>query len=132
MNPQLHTDAERDLANLQGSFKVMKHDAGTYTKEAIGTLVKRHNQEVQACYEQFLAANPKLGGALTLNLEANAQGQITGASSDPKAGAQDMAGVAGCVIERAKQWKLPKKINGNGSGVARMKFGYTMSKRAQP
>lgn len=130
MNPTMHTQAEKDMGYLQGSFKTMKHDAGTYDKDAIGALLKRHNQEIQACYEQFLAANPKLGGALTINLEANAQGQITGASSEPKAGLADMAGVAGCVVERAKQWKLPKKINGNGTGTARMKLGYTLSKRA--
>ncbi len=129
MNEQTHQQAEKDMGFLQGSFKTMKHDAGTYDKDAIGALVKRHNQEIQACYEQFLAANPKLGGALTLNLEANAQGQITGASSDPKGGQQDMAGVAACAVEHAKQWKLPKKINGNGTGTARMKFGYTLSKR---
>ncbi|MBV8756353.1 MAG: AgmX/PglI C-terminal domain-containing protein [Deltaproteobacteria bacterium] len=129
MNQATHDQAEKDMGFLQGSFKTMKHDAGTYDKDAIGALIKRHNQEVQACYEQFLAANPKLGGALTINLEANAQGQITGASSEPKAGMQDMAGVAGCVVERAKQWKLPKKINGNGTGTARMKLVYALSKR---
>ena len=129
MNEATHTQAEKDMGYLQGSFKTMKHDAGTYDKDAIGALLKRHNQEVQACYEQYLAANPKLGGALTINLEANAQGQITGASSEPKAGMQDMAGVAGCVVGRAKTWKLPKKVNGNGAGTARMKIGYTLSKR---
>jgi len=129
MNDATHQQAEKDMGYLQGSFKAMKHDAGTYDKDAIGALLKRHNQEVQACYEQFLAANPKLGGALTINLEASAQGQITGASSDPKAGMQDMAGVASCVVERAKTWKLPKKINGTGTGTARMKLVYALSKR---
>jgi tetratricopeptide (TPR) repeat protein len=129
MNEKMHTDAERDMANLQAFFKQMKHDAGKYDKDAIGALIARHNQEVQACYEQFLAANPKLGGALTINLEGNAQGQITGASSDPKGGQADMAGVASCVVERAKAWKLPKKINGNGTGTARMKLVYALSKR---
>jgi len=129
MNQATHVQAEKDMGYLQGSFKAMKHDAGTYDKDAIGALLKRHNQEVQACYEQFLAANPKLGGALTINLEASAQGQITGASSEPKAGMQDMAGVAGCVVEHAKTWKLPKKINGSGTGTARMKLVYALSKR---
>jgi tetratricopeptide (TPR) repeat protein len=130
MNQQTHTQAEKDMGYLQGSFKTMKHDAGTYDKDAIGALIKRHNQEVQACYEQVLSANPKLGGTLTINLEANmAQGQITGASSEPKAGMQDMSAVAGCVVERAKTWKLPQKINGKGTGTARMKLIYNLSKR---
>ena len=129
MNEATHTQAEKDMGFLQGSFKSMKHDAGTYDKDAIGALLKRHNQEIQACYEQVLSANPKLGGTLTINLEANPQGQITGASSEPKAGMQDMSAVAGCVVERAKAWKLPKKVNGNGTGTARMKLIYNLSKR---
>ncbi len=129
MNEQTHTQAEKDMGFLQGSFKAMKAGAGTYDKDAIGALLKRHNQEIQACYEQFLSANPKLGGNLTIDLEANAQGAITGASSDPKAGLQDMAGVAGCVVEHAKTWKLPKKVNGQGTGTARIKLVYQLSKR---
>jgi tetratricopeptide (TPR) repeat protein len=129
MKDATREQATKDLYNLTLSFKTMKHDAGTYDKDAIGALLQRHNQEVQACYEQFLTANPKLGGALTVNLEANAQGAITGASSDPKAGLQDMAGVAGCVVEHVKTWKLPKKINGNGTGTARIKLVYQLSKR---
>ena len=129
MNEQTHTQAEKDQANLLATFKTMKHDAGKYDKDAIGALLKRHNQEIQACYEQVLSANPKLGGTLTLNLEANPQGQITGASSEPKAGMQDMSAVAGCVVERAKAWRLPRKVNGNGTGTARMKLIYNLSKR---
>jgi len=129
MNEQTHQQAEKDMGFLQGSFKAMKAGAGTYDKDAIGALLKRHNQEVQACYEQFLSANPKLGGALTISLEATAQGAITGASSDPKAGLQDMAGVAACVVEHAKTWKLPKKVNGQGTGTARMNLVYQLSKR---
>jgi tetratricopeptide (TPR) repeat protein len=128
MNEQTHTQAEKDQANLLATFKTMKHDAGKYDKDAIGAILKRHNQEVQACYEQVLSANPKLGGTLTINLEANAQGQITGASSEPKAGMQDMSAVAGCVVSRAKTWKLPQKINGKGTGTARMKLIYNLSK----
>jgi tetratricopeptide (TPR) repeat protein len=129
MNEQTHQQAEKDMGYLQGSFKTMKAGAGTYDKDAIGALLKRHNQEVQACYEQFLSANPKLAGALTINLEASSQGAITGASSEPKAGLADMAGVAGCVVEHAKTWKLPKKANGQGAGTARMKLIYQLSKR---
>jgi tetratricopeptide (TPR) repeat protein len=129
MNNNTRTQAQKDKDTLVATFKGMKHDAGKYDKDAIGALLKRHNQEVQACYEQSLSANPKLGGTLTINLEANAQGQITGASSEPKAGMQDMSAVAGCVVERAKAWRLPQKINGKGTGTARMKLIYNLSKR---
>jgi tetratricopeptide (TPR) repeat protein len=129
MNDTTRDQAQKDKVNLDATFRGMKHDAGKYDKDAIGALLKRHNQEVQACYEQVLSANPKLGGNLTINLEANAQGAITGASSEPKAGMQDMSAVAGCVVEHAKTWRLPQKINGKGTGTARMKLIYNLSKR---
>ena len=123
-------EALKDQALLEGSFKAMKHDYGTHDKDAIGALLKRHNQEIQACYEQGLAANPKLGGGLTLMLESDQTGVVKGASTEPKAGLADMSAVAGCVVEHAKTWKLPKRANGNGApGATRIKLGYSLSIR---
>ena len=128
MNDQVRTDAAKDQANLEGTFKVMKAGAGTHDAAAIGALLKRHNQEVQACYEQALSANPKLAGALGVTLESDQTGAIKGVSTEPKAGLQDMAMVAGCTAERAKKWVLPKRANGTGApSTTRIKLGYTLS-----
>jgi tetratricopeptide (TPR) repeat protein len=128
MNDQVRTEASKDQANLEGTFKVMKAGAGTHDAAAIGALLKRHNQEVQACYEQALSANPKLSGALSVTLEADQTGAIKGVSTEPKAGMQDMAMVAGCTAERAKKWILPKRANGTGApSTTRIKLGYTLS-----
>jgi hypothetical protein len=133
MNDKVREEAAKDQANLEGSFKAMKAAYGTHDKGAIGALLGRHNQEVQACYEQGLAANPKLGGSLVVNLESDQTGAIKGATTQPAAGLQDMAMVAGCVAARAKSWNLPKRANGNGApGVTRIKLTYSMSVAKKP
>jgi tetratricopeptide (TPR) repeat protein len=128
MNDHVREEAAKDQANLAATFKGMKAGYGTHDAAAIGALLKRHNQEVQACYEQALSANPKLTGALTVNLEADNTGAIKGVSTDPKGGLQDLAMVAGCTAERAKHWTLPKRANGTGApSTTRIKIGYALS-----
>ena len=106
-------EAQKDQTQLEETHTRMKrakpgqHDPGQLTP-----LLSRHNQEVQACYEQALAADPKLAGTLVVNLDADQTGAITGASTDPKAGMEGVAAVAGCVAEHARAWRLPKKDNG--------------------
>ncbi|HEX4449355.1 MAG TPA: AgmX/PglI C-terminal domain-containing protein [Kofleriaceae bacterium] len=125
MNAALQQDAVKNQAYLEGSFKTMKAGQGKYDPQAIGALLGRHNQEVQACYEHALATNPKLTGTLVLNLDVDQTGTVKGASTQPNAGAQDLAAVAGCVGERAKAWKLPARANGKGApGSTRIKITY--------
>ena len=133
MNDKVREQANKDAGYLEGSFKSMKAAAGTHDKDSIGALLGRHNQEVQACYEQGLAANPKLGGTLVVNLESDQSGTIKGVATEPKAGVAEMAMVAGCVAGRAKGWTLPKRANGNGpAGVTRIKLSYSMGPAPAP
>jgi tetratricopeptide (TPR) repeat protein len=118
------TDAQKNADALERSFKAMKAGVGTHSKDAIGALLNRHNQEVQVCFERGLSANPKLSGTLTLNLESDQTGAIKGASTDPKAGADGMSMVAGCVEGKAKTWKIPKRAQ---AGSTRIKLTYSMS-----
>ncbi len=128
MNDKLRPEAQADQANLEGTFKVMKAGAGTHDAAALGALLKRHNQEVQACYEQALSANPKLVGALVVNLESDQTGVIKGVSTEPKAGVQDLAMVSTCVADRAKKWTLPKRANGAGAASStRISLDYTFA-----
>lgn len=106
-------EAQKDETILeQTKARVKKLGPGKHDPGQIGPLLSRYNQEIQACYEQALAADPKLGGTLVLNLDADQNGAITGASTDPKSGMAGLPQVAGCVAERARAWKLPKKDNG--------------------
>jgi len=108
-DPTNKAQAQKDAAVLEQTLKNTKVGTGTHDKQAIGVLLQRHNLEVGACYELGLAANPKLGGTLKLELESDATGAIKGASTEPKAGVADMSAVAGCVVEHAKTWKLPHR-----------------------
>lgn len=116
--------AEGDLKKLETTLRNMKVGTGTHDKSALGALLPRHNLEVQACYEQALMSNPKLGGTVTLNLESDQTGAINGVSTEPKAGAADLSAVAGCVADRAKAWKLPKR---GMPGKSRIKLSFTLS-----
>jgi hypothetical protein len=125
MDNTLRAEAQKDLAVLETTLKNTKAGTGTHDKAAIGALLQRHNQEVQACYETGLSANPKLGGSLVLNLESDESGAIKGASTEPKAGAEGVSAVAGCVIEAAKTWKLPKR---GSRGATRIKMSYNLAR----
>ncbi len=105
---KMKTQGESDSGTLEAWKKSMKPDAGTHDKQALGVLLSRHNQEIQACYELFLGSDPKLGGNMKLTIEADETGTVKGASTEPKAGVAGMSAVAGCVAEHAKQWRLPK------------------------
>ena len=118
--------AQGDLKKLETTLRNMKVGTGTHDKSALGALLPRHNLEVQACYEQALMSNPKLGGTLTVNLESDQTGAIKGVSTEPKAGAADLSAVAGCVAERAKGWKLPKR---GMPGNTRIKVPFTLSSK---
>jgi tetratricopeptide (TPR) repeat protein len=126
MDPTTRKQAQSDLATLQQTLKNTKAGTGTHEKQAIGVLLQRHNQEVMACYEEELAKNPKLAGPIVVMLESDASGEIKGASSEPKAGVEGMSAVAGCILAKAKTWKLPKR---GMAGNTRIKLSYALAKK---
>jgi tetratricopeptide (TPR) repeat protein len=124
LDPTNQAQAQQDLKKLETTLKNLKVGTGTHDKGALGALLPRHNLEVQACYEAALQNNRKLGGTLTVNLESDATGAIKGVSTEPRPGAADLAAVAGCVIPRAKQWKLPTR---GMAGTTRIKMSFALS-----
>ena len=126
LDPATQTQAQGDLKKLETTLRNMKVGTGTHDKSALGALLPRHNLEVQACYEQALMSNPKLGGTVTVNLESDQTGAIKGVSTEPKAGAADLSAVAGCVAERAKGWALTKR---GMPGNTRIKIPFTLSSK---
>ncbi len=125
-NNTLRTQAQNDLKTLETTLKNTKAGTGTHEKQAIGVLMQRHNQEIQACFEETLAGSPKLSGTVTVTLESDATGEIKGAASDPKAGTDGLSAVAGCIVANAKSWKLPKR---GMAGNTRIKLVYQLSKK---
>ena len=126
MDDARRNEAAKNQAILEATLKSTKAGTGTHDKTRIGPLLERHNQEIQACYEAALAANPKLGGRLTLTLESDQTGAIKGVASDPKAGLADLSAVAGCASEHAKGWKLPKR---GSPGNTRITLVYALAPR---
>ena len=124
LDPTNQAQAQQDLKKLETTLKNMKVGTGTHDKGALGALLPRHNLEVQACYEAALQNNRKLGGTLTVNLESDATGAIKGVSTEPRPGAADLGAVAGCVLPRAKQWKLPTR---GMAGTTRIKMSFALS-----
>ena len=126
MDPNVRAERNADAGKLQATHNGTKPGTGTHDKDAIRVLAERHNGEIQTCYENTLASNPKLGGNLVLNLESDQTGVIKGVSTEPKGGVADMAAVAQCVADAAKTWKLPKR---GMSGNSRIKLSYALSKK---
>lgn len=129
METKVRDEAKRDLDTLQKTLKNTKVGTGTHEKQAMGVLIQRHNQEVQACLEDQLAANARLAGQVTIDLESDATGAILGSSSEPKAGVADLSAVAGCILAHAKDWKLPKR---GMAGKTRIKLVYNLAPKKNP
>ena len=123
-DPATQAQATKDAKTLETTKKNIKPGTGTHDKGALGTLLARHNPEVQTCYEAALGGNPKLGGTISVTLESDATGAIKGAATEPAAGVADLAQVAGCVGEHAKRWMLPKR---GMAGTTRIKAVYTFT-----
>jgi tetratricopeptide (TPR) repeat protein len=124
MDDKMRAEAQKDADILEKTFKAMKAGVGTHDKAAIGALLNRHNQEIQACYEHGLGTNPKLAGNLVVNFESDQTGGIKGVTTEPKAGLADMALVASCVEQQVKTWRLPARAQ---AGSTRVKLTYSMS-----
>lgn len=122
------TEVNRDAETLQRTKKSAKPGTGKHDQSAVGALLGRHAQEVQACYETALSSNPKLAGSLTLHLDSDASGAMKGVATEPKAGQDGLSAVAACAADHAKTWKLPKR---GMAGTTRVKLAYTLSPKTK-
>lgn len=124
LEPAQQAEAQQNLKKLETTLKNTKVGTGTHDKGALGALLPRHDLEVQACYEAALQTNPELAGNVVVNVEADASGAIKGVATEPKAGAADLSAVAGCIANRVKQWKLPRR---GMAGTTRIKLTFALA-----
>lgn len=122
-----HDGADNERAKLVREHQRRRPGAGAYDKATISALLARHDQEIQACYEQAIADAPTLTGALVLQLDADPQGVIVSAIVQPDTGATALAAVASCVSARARSWKLPSP---GARGHTSMTLRYTLAPRS--
>ena len=109
---------------LDTTHKVMKPNTGTLEKDVVAAILSDHNQEAQACYENTLMLDPKAAGLVTSTIDIGKDGAVKGVSTDPKAGAQGISQVAGCIVEKARGWKFPAR-GSTGSTRATVKYQLT-------
>ena len=103
-------DAARGfLGNLRETKASADPAAGKHDAEVLSNFMGARREVVAACYERALLAQPGLDGGLRLSIEVDAHGGVTGATSEPGAGAEGIPLVAGCVVDRARTWKFPSR-----------------------
>lgn len=94
-----------------------------YGRDIIAPLAA-HLPEVAECYGSVLQDTRDLTGVLTLTIEVDQAGVVTGAVTEPAAGAAGLAAVGRCVESRARGWRLPSRPR---PGVARITSTYELS-----
>lgn len=97
---------KRDLEESASSADPNK---GKHDTETISRAVQARREVLGACYERALLVEPELSGTLTVSIEVDSSGSVTGATSDPPAGERGLASVGGCVTERVRQWRFPSR-----------------------
>lgn len=124
-DPAKKAEVEKLAKQLEQTKKNVRAGGGVHDKEIVAALIGQHSDEVLGCYQQTLSAVPKLSGTLTLDLEFDNRGGVTGSTSTPPAGDAELAAVAKCAVDRAKTWRLPTR---GKPGVTRVKLVYDLSK----
>lgn len=126
VDPAKKSMADDYSKKLELTMAHAKVGTGRHDKNDTAAVIDFHSQEIQACYEVGLGTNSKLIGDITLTLDVDQTGAIKGVTTEPKAGAADLAMVAGCVADHAKSWKLPAR---GSKGGTRVKVPYNLSLR---
>ncbi len=99
---------------------------GSQYDEALHVPIVDHLQQVLACYEARLQGERKLGGALTVRLEVDQAGLVSGVTTEPAGGLANMAAVATCVESSARTWSFPTRPR---PGVARISLPFVLGAR---
>ena len=80
---------------------------GKLDKDETAKLLGLRRNAGKACYESVLGTEPDLAGTVTLTVQVADTGEVKGAVSDPAKGAEGLAAVGGCLVDRAKAWRFP-------------------------
>jgi len=100
---------------------------GDTAHEIVRRIVRRHIDEVKACYAQELSRQPKLAGRIDVRFTVAASGQISAASVQRST--MGNARVEGCTVEAVRRWAFPPPLGG-GSVVIAYPFVFTPSSDA--
>ncbi|NVB37749.1 TonB family protein [Pseudenhygromyxa sp. WMMC2535] len=88
---------------------------GNLDKDVIRRIVRAHVNEVRACYETGLSADPSLTGTVEIRFEIDATGKVTSATVASNDSGDEALGQ--CVAKAAGTWKFPKPAGGGSVTV---------------
>jgi TonB family protein len=101
--------------------------AGSLDKEIIRRVIRRHINDVKACYERELAGQPDLGGRIEVEFTIGGTGQVVASTlADSTMGNRQ---VEACVVKAVREWEFPKPLGG-GIVVVKYPFNFTPGKAA--
>ena len=81
-----------------------KHDANV-----MWNYVAIRREVAIACYESVLQGEPKLSGEVTVTIQVDQAGTVSGVTTDPAKGLEGISAVAGCLDERIRSWTFPSR-----------------------
>lgn len=88
----------------------------TTTADAkLGKAMRARAPQLQQCYEQQLAQNPRLEGRVLLSFVAEPDGRVSGARIDDEQTTLKSNELHRCLLAAVEGWRLPKR---RGDGVA--------------
>ena len=81
---------------------------GVLDKEVIRRVIRRHTNEVKACYEPELSEDPELGGRIVVRFTIDGSGMVI--ASERVSSTMRNEIVENCTVQAVKRWQFPKSI----------------------
>ncbi len=97
------------LRSLEETRSSADPNGGKHDGEVMLNVALARREALASCYELALMREPALEGSIKLSIEVDHTGKVAGAASDPAAGAEGLARVAGCAIDRSRGWTFPSR-----------------------
>ncbi|MEM9073011.1 MAG: AgmX/PglI C-terminal domain-containing protein [Myxococcota bacterium] len=85
---------------------------GSLSPAIVRRVVRRHLQELRACYESGLQSDPQLRGRVTVEFSINPQGRVTRSQVQNGATLSNTA-VQNCLAQAARRWVFPAPEQGS-------------------
>jgi glyoxylase-like metal-dependent hydrolase (beta-lactamase superfamily II) len=83
---------------------------GRLDKEIVRRIIRRHINEVKACYERELIERPMLGGRVMVQFTIGTTGQVIASVLQNSTLGSDRGET--CIVQAVRRWEFPKPIGG--------------------
>jgi hypothetical protein len=116
------------LSNLEDHIANANPSTGRHGKEVMGIFIQARGEQPKACYERVLGGEPELAGEIKVVVDIAETGEVSGVTTEPAAGQEGLAAVAGCLEQHIRTWGFPARTV---PGLTRLLFPYAFTPRAQ-